>query len=260
MSDFIRLRQVALAVPGIEEAEATLCRLFGVAGGHRDERVRRYGLANAVLTFGTTFVELLAPVQADTAVGRFLERSGSQTLHGAYMVIFDCSDLAQWRARIAKLGVRIVNERTYPRYCNMQLHPKDTGGTFVEIHQNVGGEDLKGHYDPAGDGWVSTIRDTLTLGIVGAGLESSRPEVLARRWSGILGRESRSGRMELDAGILRFDPSHDGGERLAEIHVQVRDIGKVIANARAMDCTRGPDWVVLGGVRFRLSHDGSVPR
>ncbi|HXU23011.1 MAG TPA: hypothetical protein VN697_03165, partial [Tepidiformaceae bacterium] len=45
-----------------------------------------------------------------------------------------CDDHAPRRKRVEELGIRIVTQFEVPgHFRNMQLHPKDTGGSFFEI-------------------------------------------------------------------------------------------------------------------------------
>lgn len=261
MSDFIRLRQICLAVPNLAESERRLCALFGVQPCHRDERVHKYGLRNVVLALGPTFIELVEPQQPETAAARFIERN--PPLRGAYMAIFDCSDLAAWRGRALKLGLRIINERRYERYANFQLHPRDTGATMVEIHQNQGGENLYGHYEPGGDDWPASVRQERTLGISGARIFSPDPAAIGRRWSALLGRPLERGddggsRLALDFGELCFQHSAEDAERLLEVDVAVRAPAAQIAAAAQLGYATQDDCVIAEGLRWRL-HTTSYP-
>lgn len=252
MNDFIRLRQVCLAVENLAEAERQLCALLDVEPCHRDERVARYGLENVLLCVGPTFLELVAPTRPDTAAGRFLERN-RPPLRGAYMAIFDCSDLDTWRQRAVDLGLRIINERSYERYRNVHLHPRDTGATMVEIHQNVGGEDLLGHYDPAGMGWNRHIRTQTTQAIGGLEITSPSPVRMADTWSRLLGRTGciHNGglRIALDLGRLDFGP--DTAERVTTVTITASDPAAWLSRARSQGHEPADGCVTLAGVRWR---------
>lgn len=252
MTDFIRLRQVCLAVEHLAEAERQLCALLDVEACHRDERVARYGLENVLLCVGPTFLELVAPSRPDTAAGRFLARN-PPPLSGAYMAIFDCSDLDAWRQRAVDLELRIINERRYERYRNVQLHPRDTGATMVEIHQNVGGEDLLGHYDPAGMAWSRHIRTRTTQAIGGLEITSPEPARMADTWSRLLGRSAvvRDGglRIALDLGHLDFLP--DAAERVTTVTITVSDPYTWLSRARSLGHEAADDCVTVAGVRWR---------
>jgi hypothetical protein len=66
-----------------------------------------YGPDNAVLPTGAAYHEQVPPVKSDTAAGRWIERRGGDA---GYMAIFQTSDLADARAHVEGLGVRVVWE------------------------------------------------------------------------------------------------------------------------------------------------------
>src|ERR1700746_1139088 len=80
-----RLRQVALAAASCDATASQLKMTFGWPEPFHDPGVSRFGLTNAVLAAGDTFVEVVAPVQPDTTAGRYLERRGGDS---GYMAIF----------------------------------------------------------------------------------------------------------------------------------------------------------------------------
>src|SRR5713226_5795789 len=101
----MRLRQVALVAHDLEPVVADLCAVLGIDVAFRDPGVREFGLHNAVMAIGDTFLEVVSPVQPDTTAGRYLERRGGD---GGYMVILQCDDLDADRRRVADLGIRVV--------------------------------------------------------------------------------------------------------------------------------------------------------
>ena len=50
----------------------------------------------------------------------------------------------------------------------MQLHPADTGGSFLEIDQQEGGLDPMGAWSPAGRTWQEAIRTDRVSAITAA--------------------------------------------------------------------------------------------
>src|SRR5438093_13741311 len=110
MTDYLRLRQICLVARELEPVVADVRAILGVKVCYRDSGVAKYGLVNALLPIGTSFLEVVAPVEPNTAGGRFLHRSGD---HGGYMVIFDCSDPERRRRRAGAGGFRAgdVSER-----------------------------------------------------------------------------------------------------------------------------------------------------
>src|SRR5439155_21789292 len=125
---------------------------------------------------------------------RFLERYRERR---GYMALCDCGDLAALRARVERLGMRILHSRKWPRYENIQLHPRDTGAVIVEFHHNVGGDDVNGYYEPAGEHWHEHVRDDVSVALLGAEFTAPDPKALAQRWAALfdrpLTRDARGG-------------------------------------------------------------------
>src|SRR6266536_2167515 len=97
MADYLRLRQMCLATRELEPVVDDIRAILGVEICYRDSGVAKYGLVNALLPIGTSFLEVVAPIEPNTAAGRFLDRSGG---HGGYMAIFDCSDPERRRRHV----------------------------------------------------------------------------------------------------------------------------------------------------------------
>ena len=128
----LRLRQICLAVPLLDRVVDDLQAIFGLSVCHRDPGLAAYGLENALLPVGTDFLEVVSPIQADTAAGRFIERTRG---HGGYMAIFQAEDPRKRQAAAAALGVRTAHEIDQPGYQSVQLHPRDCRAAFIEQTQ-----------------------------------------------------------------------------------------------------------------------------
>ena len=248
---FLRLRQICLVARELEPVVDNLCAVLGLQVCHRDPGVERFGLHNALMRVGSSFIEVVAPIREGTAAGRHLARRGGDC---GYMVILDCDDLTPWREHVAKLGVREASWLEVPGYTGLQLHPGDTGGALLEINHTPGGESLAGPYWPAGPHWQDLPDSDLALMMTGATLSSNDPGQLAGRWAQILRRNRVSNALELDNARLSFLPSHVSGlQGLTGIDLQVADVAKVIANARSQGCETADDAVAIGGIWWQLS-------
>ena len=98
---------------------------------HR-ETVAEQGVEAVLLDVGENHVELLAPLGADTPVGKFLARKGPGLHHVAYQVPDIDAALDELRAA----GLRLIDEtpRTGIRSSRVAfLHPSATGGVLTEI-------------------------------------------------------------------------------------------------------------------------------
>ena len=114
--------------PAIDDLRA----IFGIEVAYRDPGVAAFGLENAVFPIGRQFLEVVSPVREGTAGGRYLDRRGGD---GGYMVILQCDEHGPRKRRAAELGIRKAFEHDEPEYRIMQLHPRDTGGSFLEFRE-----------------------------------------------------------------------------------------------------------------------------
>jgi hypothetical protein len=179
MAPYLRLRQICLVARALEPAVADLADVLAIEECHRDPNVAKYGLVNALLPVGTSFLEIVSPTKADTAAGRFLARRGGDA---GYMVICDCDDNSRFRTGAAAAGVRTIEDHVYEGRAHLlQLHPRDTGGCILEFDHHVGGAALDGAYQWAGEHWQRHVRTTRVAGITGVTMTSSDPEALGRR-------------------------------------------------------------------------------
>ena len=251
----MRLRQICLVAQELEPRVAELADIFGLAVCHRDGNVAKYGLVNALLPIGASFLEVVAPSRNGTAAGRYLERRGGD---GGYMVILDCDDIERRRRRMETIGVRIANPLRYETYTGLQLHPRDTGGSMLEFNHTAGGARLDGPYHPAGPEWRRAVRTDVTTSLLAAEIQSPDPARLAARWSEIVERpvsRAADGDAEivLDLGTIRFVRDSDGrGEGLGGVELLVPERTRIVATARQRRCCVGDD-VIVCGTRFRVS-------
>ncbi len=126
-----RIDHVGVAVEDLDEAVALYSERLGMPVEHR-ETVEEQGVEAVLLGVGESHVELLRPLAPDTAVGRFLERSGPGLHHVAYRV----EDIDGTLARLRDAGIELIDQeaRTGIRQSRVAfLHPRSTGGVLTEI-------------------------------------------------------------------------------------------------------------------------------
>jgi hypothetical protein len=253
--EYLRLRQICLVARELEPVVEDIRAIFGLEVCYRDSGVAKYGLVNALFPIGTRFLEVVAPVEPNTAAGRFLDRSGG---HGGYMAIFDCSDPERRRRHAASMGIRVANVIEYEDYLGIQLHPRDCRAAMIEFNHTRGGDDVTAAYHPAGPHWRSAIRSQQIKALVETEIETSDPEALARHWGNILElpvhRRGRDPMIELAAGgTIRFIAAPDGKtECLGGLRLEVADVARACAAAAAHGCKVEGNAFHLGGVNFRL--------
>jgi len=247
----MRLRQVALVARDLEPVVDDLCSVLGIAVSFRDPGVAVFGLHNAVMPVGDTFLEVVSPVQPDTTASRYLERRGGD---GGYMVMLQSDDLDADRQRLAQVGVRIAWSIDLDDIRGSHLHPRDVGGAILSLDQPV----PPAAWRWAGPGWEASMRTQVVTEITGVELQSADPLGLAHRWSQILKRPvARTGsgviRIVLDQGAIRFVAATDGrGEGVGGFDVATTDRHRLIGAARQRGLPVDDAHVVIGGTRIWL--------
>jgi hypothetical protein len=252
---WLRLRQICLVAYELEPVVENLKTVFGLEVGYRDPGVGRFGLENALLPVGNQFLEVVAPIEEHTAGGRYLDKRGGE---GGYMVITQCDDHAPRRRRVEELGIRIATQFEREGFQNMQLHPKDTGGSFFEIDCQTDGLEPDGPWEPAGPDWWPARQVDVVSAIVAAEIQSPEPRRVAERWSEIAEislEEDEHGRisMPFENARLRFVESTDGRpEGLGGVDLEAVDRERALAVAAERGLRSEDDVILICGTRFRL--------
>ncbi len=128
---FGRIDHIGVAVDDLDAAIDLYSGAFGMSEQHR-ETVADFGVEAVLLEVGDGHVELLRPVDEESAVGRFLKAQGPGLHHVAYQT--DDIDSALEGARAA--GLRLIDERPRTGIRSSRvafLHPKATGGVLTEL-------------------------------------------------------------------------------------------------------------------------------
>src|SRR5450759_2523175 len=193
LADYFRLRQICLVARDLARVIADMQAIFGVNLAYQNANVRRYGLENALFPLGLAFVEVVSPVEADAAAGRFLERSGSI---GGYLAIFNCSDPERRGCHANAIGVRTAHTIDHDGFHAVQLHPRDCRAAMIEFDRTEGEEDVRGPYHPAGPRWLDAVRTDITKRLAEIVIESPNPGDIGRHWARILEKPFAAG----DAG------------------------------------------------------------
>lgn len=232
---WIRLRQVALVARDLGRIVDELRDSFGLAVAYRDPAVASFGLHNAVLPVGNQFIEIVSPTRDGTAGGRQLERLGGD---GGYMVICHTDDHPTLRQRVLDLGVRTAIDAEEHGYRFLQLHPADTGGSFLEIDFQPGGEDPSGPWLPAGPDWQRARNTEVVDAITAVTVQSRDPSGTASRWAAITQCALTDSTLQLDNATVTF--------------VVGANDSLIEATLATSDASRAGRSTEIGGVRFRL--------
>jgi methylmalonyl-CoA epimerase len=124
---------VGVAVEDLDAAIALYQDSLQMPLTHR-ETVVEQGIEAVLLDVGDAHVELLAPLGAETPVGRFLASRGPGLHHVAYRV----DDIEATLSALAQAGMRLIDERPRTGLRGFRVafvHPASTGGVLTEIVQ-----------------------------------------------------------------------------------------------------------------------------
>jgi hypothetical protein len=252
---YLRLRQVCFVSRDLAAVRDELVEVLDLSPCASDPHAESFGLENVLIPVGTSFLEIVSPIQQGTTAGRYLARRNGD---GGYMAIFDSDEIDLWRRHIAAIGVREAAFLEYEGFNAVQMHPRDTGGPLLEINRTVGGSDLCGNYVPAGSSWRNHVRTARVAGILGVEIQANAPDELASRWASILMRNDpvpfeEEWHVTVDNAVLRFVRDSDGrGEGLSGIDVATNDPVAIRGAAQRRGLTIQGDSILVGGVRCYL--------
>jgi methylmalonyl-CoA/ethylmalonyl-CoA epimerase len=128
---FGRIDHIGVAVEDLDEAIALYSERLAMPLQHR-ETVEAQGVEAVLLGVGESHVELLRPLGPETAVGRFLERSGP----GLHHVAYGTDDIDSALDSVREAGLRLIDEQPRRGIRNSRVafvHPKSTGGVLTEL-------------------------------------------------------------------------------------------------------------------------------
>ena len=128
---FGRIDHIGVAVDDLDQAIALYEQRLGMPVQHR-ETVEEQGVEAVLLGVGQSHVELLRPLSPDTAVGRFLERSGP----GLHHVAYGTDDIQSALDDVRSAGLQLIDEQPRIGIRGSRvafLHPKSTGGVLTEL-------------------------------------------------------------------------------------------------------------------------------
>ena len=134
---FTRIDHVGIAVPDLDEAIEFYARTFDLQAVHQEVNEEQ-GVREAMLRVGTgphaSMIQLLAPLRPDSAIAKFLDRSGP----GVQQVAYTVDDVDAVSATLRARGVRILYDQPRRGTADSRVnfvHPKDAGGVLIELVQ-----------------------------------------------------------------------------------------------------------------------------
>jgi methylmalonyl-CoA/ethylmalonyl-CoA epimerase len=129
LADLPRIAHVGIAVADLEAALAFYTDVLGVVP-HPPETVD--GATIVALSLGDSEVELLAPLDSESPIGKFLAKRGPGIHHICYQV----ANLEAALEACLAAGYRLVDEVPRTGAAGRRIafvHPKATGGILLEL-------------------------------------------------------------------------------------------------------------------------------
>jgi methylmalonyl-CoA/ethylmalonyl-CoA epimerase len=130
---FTRIDHIGVAVEEIEPALELYRDRLHLRVAHR-EIVQDQGVEAVLLDVGENHVELLAPLEPATPVGKFLAKRGPGLHHVAYQV----GDIDATLGALREAGMALIDEHARVGIRGSRVafvHPRATGGVLTEIVQ-----------------------------------------------------------------------------------------------------------------------------
>jgi methylmalonyl-CoA/ethylmalonyl-CoA epimerase len=128
---FEQIDHVGIAVTELEPAIAAYGERFGMGLLHR-EVLDEHGIEAALMSAGSSRIELLAPHGEHSAIGRFLENRGPGMHHVAYTVEDIDAALDELRSR----HVELIDAAPRPGMLDSRIAfvaPKEAAGVLTEL-------------------------------------------------------------------------------------------------------------------------------
>jgi len=130
---FTRIDHVGIAVRDLDEAIAFYRKTFDLELVH-EEINEEQGVREAMLAVGESgsYVQLLAPLSAESPIAKFLASRGE----GVQQVAYAVADIDAACRTLRSRGLRLLYEQPRRGTAGSRvnfIHPKDAGGVLVEL-------------------------------------------------------------------------------------------------------------------------------
>jgi methylmalonyl-CoA/ethylmalonyl-CoA epimerase len=134
---FLCIDHAGVAVPDLDAAIEHYTAAFGMSVVHQETNEEQ-GVREAMLSVGGdadptgACIQLLAPLNEDSTIAKFLDRSGP----GLQQLAFRVRDVEEVSAVLRERGLRLLYDAPRRGTADSRInfvHPKDAGGVLVEL-------------------------------------------------------------------------------------------------------------------------------
>jgi len=247
----LRIRQLVFASADHADIER-FRQVLALGQGFIDPGVATFGLTNGVFALGDQFLEIVVPVQSDTAAGRFMARSQGV---GGYMAIFQTPDLKRVRQTADALNIRRVWNIDLPDIAASHLHPADIGAGIVSIDEVR----PKGSWRWGGPDWSEQSKPG---GLTGLEIVAVSPHEMSTKWGQVLDAPAEAQghgvyQIQTDDGPILFVP----GDRdyLSQYTLSHPDLDECLSRAAEQEWACTSDSFQFAGVKVQLTAIDPAP-
>lgn len=134
LSSLYPVHHIGIAVTDLDQAIAQYRPAFNCEIGAR-EKLLHHGVEIVFLDFANTKLELLAPLDANCPVAKFLAQRGP----GLHHICFEVGDVNCELRRLKDAGYLLIDEVSRPGAQGAMvgfLHPKNSCGVLIELSQH----------------------------------------------------------------------------------------------------------------------------
>ena len=136
---FTHIDHVGIAVPDLDAAIAFYEDTYGMTMAHREVNEEQ-GVAEAMMAVGdsTSCIQLLAPLNEQSTIAKFIDTNGVGIQQMAYRV----QSIDDVCATLRERGVRLLYPEPKRGTAGSRInfiHPKDAGGVLVELVEPAAG-------------------------------------------------------------------------------------------------------------------------
>lgn len=136
---FTAIDHVGIAVPDLDVAMAFYRDVYGMTVAH-EETNEEQGVREAMVSVGDSgsAIQLLAPLNEQSTIAKFLDRSGP----GIQQLAFRVTDLDTVSAVLRERGLRLLYDDARRGTAGSRInfvHPKDAGGVLLELVEPADG-------------------------------------------------------------------------------------------------------------------------
>jgi methylmalonyl-CoA/ethylmalonyl-CoA epimerase len=141
---FVCIDHVGVAVPDLDAAIALYTSAYGMTVAHREVNEEQK-VEEAMMQINaeggdstTQRIQLLAPLNEESTIAKFLDRNGP----GLQQLAFRVTDVEAVSAVLRERGLRLLYDAPKRGTANSRInfvHPKDAGGVLVELVEPAAG-------------------------------------------------------------------------------------------------------------------------